>query len=201
MNALDNFRGLFGVEDKAGIVPIRKAGRLHLCELFAALEYTQGAEIGVWQGAFAKALCEAVPKLHLRCVDPWHTYTGYDDKKNDNRRLHEAHEIAVKTLTPFDCEIMRMESLYAADQVPNDSLDFIYVDANHAEYAVRADLKAWVPKVRSGGIVAGHDYVLTKPKPHIHVKPAVDTFVAERGIETVYILAADKSPSFFWVQP
>ncbi len=174
------------------------ASRDDLARLFAALGFTSGAEIGVWTGDYSKRLCERIQGLRLRCVDPWESYAKYDDKKNDAARLEAAYQKACATLAPFGCDIVRQHSLTAARGVPNGSLDFVYLDGNHGRAFVEADLRAWVPKVRRAGIVAGHDYVTTTRKPWLQVKPAVDAFVQANGIPRLYVLAADKSPSFFW---
>jgi hypothetical protein len=43
--------------------------------------------------------------------------------------------------------------------IKNESLDFVYIDANHKYDAVKKDLELWYPKVRKGGVFAGHDYL------------------------------------------
>jgi len=175
----------------------RKGSRLHLCDLFKAMGFTKGAEIGVWEGAFSEQICKANDGVHLTCVDPWVAYASYRDPKNDRNRMPAAYEATKARLTPYNCTILRMTSLEAAERIPDGSLDFVYIDGNHGEEFVSEDLAAWAPKVRSGGIVAGHDYAM---KAHLQVKPAVDRFVAANGIGTLYVLAGDKSPSWFWVQ-
>ena len=49
-------------------------------------------------------------------------------------------------------------SLKAAQRFADDSLAFVFIDADHSYAAVRADIAAWLPNVRPGGILAGHDY-------------------------------------------
>ena len=41
----------------------------------------------------------------------------------------------------------------------DNSLDFVFIDADHKYESVRADILAWMPKVKKGGILAGHDYI------------------------------------------
>lgn len=196
MTTLTGFLSTHGLNGSGGASAT--AGRNDLARLMCGLGYVRGAEIGVWEGNFSKKLCQAIPGLRLLCIDPWTSYAGYHDAKNDWARLEQAYATAKARLGPFQCRILRMTSLDAAADVPDRSLDFVYIDGNHSRRFVLQDLEAWTPKVRVGGIVAGHDYTEDPRKTHIQVKAAVDAFTAKRGIRPVYILAADKSPSFFW---
>ena len=51
-----------------------------------------------------------------------------------------------------------MTTTDAAKQVDDGSLDMVFIDAGHDYDSVREDIANWLPKVRPGGIVAGHDY-------------------------------------------
>lgn len=195
MKALHEFCERFGLVEP---FLTTQATRLHLARLFAALGFTKGAEIGTWAGEYAARLCETVPGLHLTCVDPWMVYSEYRDPKNDPDRMERTYLGAKERLSRFNCTILRMTSVEGARRVPDGSLDFVYIDGNHAAKFVTQDLRAWVPKVRSGGIVAGHDYAL---KDHLEVKPAVDAYVKAHQIAPLYVLAGDKSPSYFWMVP
>lgn len=183
------------VGDRIGL----KASRRDLGPLFASSGYSRGAEIGVWEGSYAEHLCQTIPGLTLTCVDPWRPMKDYHERKNDAARLERAYQITQERLKSYDCTFLRMTSLEAVQRIPDGSLDFVYIDGNHSKASVLADLRAWSPKVRSGGIVAGHDYRSDDRKAFIEVKDAVDQFTFERGIAPVYLLTADKSPSFFWV--
>jgi predicted O-methyltransferase YrrM len=77
--------------------------------------------------------------------------------------------------------VHRRTSAEAASELRDDSLDFVFVDAEHTHDAVTRDLAAWWPKVRPGGLLAGHDYA------HFEgVTAAVDEFVANRGLRRVF---------------
>jgi hypothetical protein len=54
--------------------------------------------------------------------------------------------------------VLDMPSLEAAKRYRNRSLDFVYIDGDHAYEAVKADILAWSRKIREGGVLAGHDY-------------------------------------------
>lgn len=175
-----------------------KNGRGLLVEMFSRLE--RGAEIGVWEGGFSEKICRANPRLQLICVDPWAPQKGYLEVKNDSARMDAAYASAQQRLQPYDCTFLRMTSLEAAAKVPDNSLDWIYIDANHLREHVLADLDAWIPKVKSAGIIAGHDYFENPSKPFIQVKAAIDQYTHEHHIENWFVLASEKSPSWYWVK-
>jgi hypothetical protein len=192
------FEGAELTGDRPAVTRLRS--RTDLCKLFASLAYKRGAEIGVWAGEFSEVICRLNPGVHLIGVDPWLQYKHYNEKKNNQGRLDQAYAEAQERVKPYDCELWRTTSLKAAARVPDGSLDFVYLDGNHAKAFVEQDLAAWVPKVRSGGILSGHDYTFNTKKPWIQdVKPAVDAFTLDRNITRWYVLAQEKAPSFFWV--
>lgn len=173
-------------------------GRDYLPSLFASLGFTRGAEIGVWKGEFSEQLCLANPDLHLLCVDPWAWYPEFLAQKN-HKDLKGAWREAKGRLARYHCTVQRALSTHAAKTVPNGSLDFVFIDGNHAEAFVRRDLEAWAPKIRRGGILAGHDYNEVTANRFSRVKAAVDAYVTAHAIEPWWILTADAKPSFLWV--
>lgn len=198
MTTLQTIAARFGVETNAPTVTL-KAGRIEMSRLFADLGFTAGAEIGVWKGKWSARLCADNPALEMLCVDPWASYGAYDDSRNGRELLENAYQEAKAILAHYHCRIDRRMSKDAAADVPDGSLDFAYIDGNHGEAFVRADLDLWVPKVRSGGIIAGHDYIYREARPYIQVKAAVDRYVREHTIAPLLIFAVDKVPSFAWV--
>lgn len=201
MSALRTFLETHGLVGDGVPLITQTAGRKALALLMGGMRLRRGAEIGVWEGKYAKQLCECNPGVELIGVDPWAVQEDYKEAKNDPGRMKAAYHTACQTLQPFTVRLMRMTSLEAAADVPDGSLDFAYIDGNHKRAFVEADLQAWTPKVRTGGIVAGHDFRINDRKPWIEVPEAVTAFTAERKIAPWYVLAADKSPSWFWVQP
>ncbi len=57
-----------------------------------------------------------------------------------------------------DTRIVRWDTADAASLFADSTIDFLFVDAGHDYGEALADLLAWVPKVKAGGIIAGHDY-------------------------------------------
>jgi hypothetical protein len=73
-------------------------------------------------------------------------------------RVHDELTAELERDHPGRTAFLRLPSLDAARLVPDESLDFIFIDAIHLYEDARADLAAWRPKLRADGILAGHDY-------------------------------------------
>lgn len=124
-------------------------------------------EVGVHRGVHAAAFRAAWDGLSLLLVDPWTPYGdvsgGRNAKASDVAAMEANYAAAVGALCsigrPFD--VVRLPSLAAASAFPARArlFDFVYLDADHSYEAVAADIAAWLPLVRPGGIIAGHDYV------------------------------------------
>lgn len=200
--ALDRLLGMRRSGGRPTVLP--KLSRADLPALCRELGFTKGAEIGVWRGAYSATFCEA--GMHMLCVDPWLSYPAWQDTKNSlapaaqEQLMAESYRDAVARLTPLNATIARKFSAEAAADVPDGSLDLVYIDGNHVYDAVIQDLTLWSTKVRSGGIIAGHDFRIFANKPTIHVVAAVNDFTRASGIDPWFITAADRTPSFLWVQ-
>lgn len=68
-----------------------------------------------------------------------------------------AAEASVREFGPR-VSMVKALSLEAAGRYPPNHFDWIYVDALHTYDAVLADLRAWWPRLRSGGLLSGDDY-------------------------------------------
>tara|TARA_R110002074_G_scaffold388087_1_gene570537 strand:- start:3486 stop:4073 length:588 start_codon:yes stop_codon:yes gene_type:complete len=55
-------------------------------------------------------------------------------------------------------DFVQASSIEYADLIENNSVDFVYIDAEHDYDSVKQDLSVWFPKVKIGGFLAGHDY-------------------------------------------
>lgn len=162
-------------------------GREELPRLLQEIGATVGAEIGVQKGEFSEHLLANWDGF-LYMIDAWeYQETGYVDPANVNHREHGTN--LEETLNrsarfPDRHEIIQEYSVEAAALFDDGSLDFVYIDANHAYEAVLADLAAWYPKVRSGGIVAGDDFVDNQHNRfECRVRPAVLDFIKDLNIE------------------
>jgi|GEM_PF-1665900 len=78
---------------------------------------------------------------------------------------------------------VRAYSVTASSQYQDESLDVVYLDATHSYEQVLADICAWYPKVKPGGIIAGHDFAFEHPVSCTGVIPAVLEFFHDKPLE------------------
>lgn len=143
-------------------------GRVQLAEFLASEGFVLGAEVGVFGGYFSEVLLKTIPDLKLLCVDIW----GWGKYK-------VAEEECIKRLEPYNATIIKKPSVEAAKDVPDGSLDFVYIDAAHDHKNVMLDLEAWVPKVRDGGIVCGDDFYKFPNSGNTGVMTAVTEYCSD----------------------
>lgn len=196
------------------IIDIPNIGRDDMAKLFAELGFEEGAEIGVERGLYSEVLCKANPKLWLHCIDPW-SAGAYDPQAaihavdTEQSKYDERYKECVERLKPYKAVIDRRGSLEAIKDFEDESLDFVYIDANHDFPNFINDLHNWKKKVRPGGIVSGHDYAIFSYKKHNHVKRALEAYARCYRMQPLFIVGAmeykegttrDKYRSWFWVK-
>jgi len=125
-----------------------------------------GAEIGVYNGVFSKSLYKLIPELKMYLVDPYKYWEeGYVDSLSEESQAvqDKRYEMVKELYSDLDAEILRMTSKEALSCIEDESLDFVYIDANHSYEHFSSDLEEWSKKVKEGGIVSGHDFSLLFP--------------------------------------
>lgn len=126
----------------------------------------RGVEIGVYRGEMSAQLLRLHPGLHLVMVDNWlepryrpQRYRATRDPRakkdcrGDKHLACRATEFAADRRT-----VMHTDSLEAAGTHTGPPYDFVFIDAEHTYEAVTEDIAAWLPTLRPGGLLSGHDY-------------------------------------------
>jgi len=138
-------------------------------------------EVGTWKGRSASYMAVEIinsnKNIKFDCVDVWE----YLDIQNDINKsmFNDLYETFLKNINPVRHVInpIRKISWEAASLYDDKSLDFVFIDAAHDYESVIKDIGAWLPKVKLGGTLAGHDY-----RNAIGVKKAVDEILGETNI-------------------
>jgi hypothetical protein len=179
-------------------------GREALPQLFLELGFKVGAEIGTEKGKFAERFCTTIPGLKLYCVDAYSEYAGYNDYVGDRQgMLRFAKRNAAQRLAPYNVQFIYKLSMNALEDIPDESLDFCYIDANHEWPFVAQDIYYWNKKVRKGGILCGHDYALVHNPVkgiHVDVEGVVIGYTHSFKISPWFITAGNHTPSWLWVK-
>lgn len=113
------------------------------------------AEVGVWDGITSRYLLKTCPKLKkVICVDNYASNNDYTTLE----RVHQAYYNAEDLQSHEKVKFYNTNSKKASKQIKNNSLDIVFIDANHTYDSVKEDINLWLPKVKEGGILCGHDF-------------------------------------------
>ena len=122
----------------------------------------QGIEIGLWEGVNAVRLLTKFPNLHLTGLDP---FEGYDDWHGHipADSMHQREGITMRALEPFADRFTHIKrySDAALELLPDGAFDFVYIDGDHSHKWASHDITNYWTKVKSGGILCGHDRSLS----------------------------------------
>jgi predicted O-methyltransferase YrrM len=136
-------------------------------------------EIGCYYGRstlnVAQQIAQSGKQITLHCVDLWGDELQSKGKKQNGESIYEQFLINMKPYLP-NITIHRGNSWDMAENFEDGSCDFVFIDADHEYESVLKDLTAWHPKVKRGGVIAGHDFFY---KP---VKKALGEFY---GLHTI----------------
>lgn len=129
-------------------------------------------EVGTCLGGFAAFLLDETPATHLTCVDPYRVWPAAEYADSLNSLTEEQNDLKylgvysmLKSKFQNRVSFLRAPSVVSSQIFADNSLAFVYIDANHACKAAYEDIKAWLPKLARGGIIAGDD-VNDLNKPH-----------------------------------
>eukprot|EP00294_Goniomonas_avonlea_P011841 CAMPEP_0114567426 /NCGR_PEP_ID=MMETSP0114-20121206/15472_1 /TAXON_ID=31324 /ORGANISM="Goniomonas sp, Strain m" /LENGTH=183 /DNA_ID=CAMNT_0001754009 /DNA_START=42 /DNA_END=591 /DNA_ORIENTATION=+ len=159
----------------------------------------EGVEVGVFQGTYSLELLSTWRGRRLHLVDVWDSgdtmgYSPAADREGDlNSTLSKLAGYTDRINGYVGC-------VDSAASIPDDSLDLVFIDAEHTYDGTLADLEAFYPKLKEGGMLAGHDYSdgYSYKNYRFGVKRAVDDFVRAEGLPPpLYTLKDGESPTWY----
>ena len=148
-------------------------------------------EVGSWKGMSTAYLGVEIinsgKDIALNCIDTW---DGSEEHRNKSSPFYEPlletddglyiefeknikpikEKLGIKQFNYF-----RVSSVEATQFYKDNALDCVFIDAAHDYDNAKADILAWLPKVRHGGILAGHDF------HHPPIKKALDEIFNEHN--------------------
>jgi len=119
------------------------------------------AEIGISCGKNLKKILRSESTKIIEeywAVDPWHPVPPPGPPPLFVDRFFLYEEMCQAMVHFKQLRVLRMFSVVAAKLFPNGYFNMVYIDADHSYSAVAQDIEAWLPKVKIGGLLGGHDY-------------------------------------------
>lgn len=123
-------------------------------------------ELGCFKGKSTSFIVtEIVNKGKLVKYYTVDSFEGHTDS-NDNKEV-EAYKGISDIEIDFDRNTKHLEGKFqkikslsheAANLFEDNSVDICFIDAGHSYEAVKKDIESWLPKMKKGGIISGHDY-------------------------------------------
>lgn len=114
-----------------------------------------GVEVGVYLGHNAFNVMKNLPIEKLYLIDPYMPWI-------EKGKLHDLPELERKArhrVKPYNDKLIwiKKTSFDAVNDIPN-GIDFVYIDGNHDYEYISKDIELYYPKIKSGGVIAGHDF-------------------------------------------
>lgn len=162
-------------------------------EILNKIGAKEAVEVGVFKAQFSKHLLKNWDGT-LWLVDPWRAFEegeGYVDASN-HKKHQTAYLEAMQNIEGFESRAFMLRGLSSdmASRFEDNSLDLVYIDGNHAYDWVKEDIELWWPKIKKGGVIAGHDYLDMDWKEGMWADNGKDKHIwmsgAESGGEQIY---------------
>ena len=130
-------------------------------------------ECGAWLGKSSSFLCDyAKDRINVFIVDTW---KGSQDELNDTHKLAtqtDIYPIFLDNMGDRKFTPIRKTGVEASKDFEDESCDVVYIDMEHTYRAVKEDIEHWLPKVKTGGYISGHDYAAYAPQVQRAVREA-----------------------------
>ena len=174
---------------------IKLQTRRDFYKYLAKLGVKTGCEVGVKAAANACDMLTRIPDLQLYLVEPYCDYDGVDFKRGQrahNINMLEAVNRINKKKFAYNIRWIFEKSEDAHRKIPDESLDFVYIDGNHDYDYHMLDLILYSRKVKPGGIISGHDYNFPG------LCAATNDFARFHKYKPIYLTERDTNITFYF---
>ena len=157
----------------------------------------RSAELGVMAGDYSSKIFQYTEPAHHIMIDAWEHRPHVDPVTSSHQMFHDLYYERVQKRFTLQLRhgvgtIIRARTADALKMIPDNSLDWAYVDGDHKRHAALGDLQGAKRIVKPDGFIAGHDYCYS----HGEVVYAVADFLAENEDLRIVLLTTDLHPSF-----
>lgn len=158
-------------------------------------------EVGVFKGIFSQLIYNCLKPRKLHLIDPWEhgadknsPATHYSGKISHLPTAYSTNDqyqlVKSKFNNQIQSESVVLHQGYSYDCVESfddNYFDFIYIDACHLYESVKADLEMFLPKLKTNGLMCGHDYFNDPRDSNFGVIQAVDEFCEKFNFQMVIL--------------
>jgi len=154
------------------------------------------AEIGVDKGDYSQTILNKTNPSKLHLIDVWKS------ERYPEKLYHEVTHRYSSELKKGQIEIHRGYSTDVVDDFSDEYFDWIYIDTAHSYQVTRAELEAYRPKIKKGGIIAGHDFIIGELETpwKYGVIEAVYEFCNNYDWEIIYLTMERNIPPSFAIR-
>lgn len=167
-------------------------------------EVKVAVEIGVWKCGYSSQIYRRLAPKTIYGIDPYAIFdVDLPDARLSSSLMEKHYNFAKRVFSKMGGDIIRKKSLEAVDDFDDGSLDFVYIDGDHSYESVSKECPAWWSKVRSGGILSGHDYIEgNAQKGHVYgVIPAVNEFADKINQEVNLTNCPNRYLTWWFIKP
>lgn len=132
--------------------------------------FSKIVELGVLDGFTAQEILKSCPHIveyvGVDIFEKPDIFQSIAPKNDRSREVYNSfdfnfyYKLTLENLKDFTNKvtILKTTTLEASYLYPNMNFDLVFIDADHSYEGVAQDIQMWLPKIRSGGILAGHDF-------------------------------------------
>jgi|APGre2960657444_1045066.scaffolds.fasta_scaffold00584_8 predicted O-methyltransferase YrrM len=122
---------------------------------------TNMVEVGSYQGESTIIFADNINGLQeLHAIDPWSNGYAPGDACSDKYPMSVVESnFDIRTKNFSVIKKHKTTSKEFVKEIADGSLDFVYIDGDHSYNSCKEDINMWLPKIKQGGIIAGHDYL------------------------------------------
>jgi Tfp pilus assembly protein PilF len=157
-----------------------------------------GAIVGLQNGNFSQKMRSTWNGKYLHLIDDWKSNLSIreDSYLTDGQQKQLYHHIISAFTDDSNAFVYKMNSLFAVNQFPESFFDWIYLETDNTYDSCIANLKAWCPKLKTGGIIAVYNSIENcSEQDRSGTKTAIEEFVKDRDSELFF---TDSDNTYFW---
>jgi hypothetical protein len=159
-----------------------------------------GIEVGAAAGKYSRVILNNSHLLKFYMLDVWEVMPKeeFPSRANYIQMIRKRYDSAKNVAIQFQnrAVILKKNSREAFKDFEDNFFDFIYIDASHVYKYVKQDIENWYPKVKTGGVFSGHDYM--NSERFCGVVQAVDEFCSKIDMVPIVIPGSRRCPQSWY---